>query len=122
MIEFEPEELRVASEWHGGQASMLYAISSTGALSRGAESYRPRVDCDTCAGRGWTSPSEPCGACRDARMTDSQWLSHLASKLADEANESAEHAREQGLHDDGATLDDIADKCRAAIVKLGGAS
>jgi hypothetical protein len=29
------EELTLASDWHGGQASMLYAVASTGALSRG---------------------------------------------------------------------------------------
>lgn len=83
-IEFELEELQVASEWHGGQASMMYAISSTGALSRGAERCRPRVDC--------------------------------------EADESAECACDQGLYDDGAKLDDIADKCRAVIVLLTGSA
>lgn len=31
-------ERRLASEWHGGQASMLYAVASTGALSTGSAS------------------------------------------------------------------------------------
>lgn len=29
------EQVTLACDWHGGQASMLYAIASTGALSRG---------------------------------------------------------------------------------------
>lgn len=120
-IEFDPEELQIASEWHDGQSSMLYAISSTGALARGAEHCRPRVDCDACGDRGWVSPSEPCGKCRGAKMTDSQWLAYLASKLANEAEECSEHARDEGKDDDVVALDAIAGKCRAAIAKLGGA-
>jgi hypothetical protein len=29
------DQVRLAVDWHGGQASMLYAVASTGALSRG---------------------------------------------------------------------------------------
>jgi hypothetical protein len=35
ILEVSPEQLDLANDWHGGQASMLYAIASTGALSRG---------------------------------------------------------------------------------------
>ena len=34
------EEVALAVDWHGGMASMLYAVASTGALSRGTEGYR----------------------------------------------------------------------------------
>jgi hypothetical protein len=134
-IEFEPEELQVAAEWHGGQASMLYAISSTGALSRGVERCRPHVDCDACGARGWVSPSEPCGTCHGAMMTDAQWLVYLASKLADEALAAADDACERrykvevdpdddilDLDDDVEHLDGIAAKCREAIALLTGSA
>lgn len=39
-ISFSSEVIKFAQEWHGGQSSMLYAISSTGALTLG--SIRPR--------------------------------------------------------------------------------
>ena len=121
-IEFEPEELSVAGQWHGGQSSMLYAIASTGALSRGTQ--RPRVACDACGDRGWNPevPTERCRACRGARMTDRQWLAHLASKLECEAEDCAERAFESGLGDDADALNGIAEKCREAIAALGGAS
>ena len=134
-IEFDLDELQVAVEWHECQASMLYAISSTGSLKRGVERCRPRVDCKMCGDRGWVSPSEPCGACRGAKMTDAQWLAYLAGKLADEADAAADDARERqenidvdpdddilDLDDHIEHLDSIAAKCRAAIVKLGGES
>ena len=53
------DERRLATEWHGGAASMLYAVASTGALSRGAEGYR--------AGR-----------------TDEEWSADLLAELAGE--------------------------------------
>lgn len=127
-IEFEPEELAAAEQWHGGQSSMLYAIASTGALSRGSERFRPHVDCG--CNHGWETPSEPCRKCRGAKMTDAQWLAHLAGKLESEAEECAENARERAKgdgHDDddpaemsehADTLNGIAAKCRAAIATL----
>jgi hypothetical protein len=121
-VEFEPEELDIAEQWHGGQSSMLYAIASTGSLKRGIERCRPRVDCDACTGRGWVSPSEPCRDCRGVYMTDAQWLVYLAGKLESEAEECAEHASKEGLHDDAEALNGIAEKCRAAIAKFGGES
>lgn len=130
-IDFDPEELDVATEWHGGQSSMLYAIASTGALSRGSERFRPHVDCS--CNHGWETPSEPCRKCRGAKMTDAQWLAYLAGKLESEAEECAEEARtrakrsprydedepgEMSEHADA--LDGIAAKCRAAIAALTG--
>jgi len=118
-IEFDPDELDVAAQWHGGQASMMYAVASTGALRRGVERCRPRVDCDACGGRGWL---------RGARMTDAQWLAYLAGKLASEASECAEDARKRCDEDQpgemaehAMVLDGIAAKCLEAIERLGGA-
>lgn len=39
-IEFDDSVQKFASEWHGGQNTMLYAIASTGKLSIGSESFR----------------------------------------------------------------------------------
>ena len=39
-IQFDDAERKFASEWHGGQNSMLYAIASTGKLAIGSESFR----------------------------------------------------------------------------------
>ena len=36
IYEATDEELTLAQDWHGGQASMLYAVASTGALTRGS--------------------------------------------------------------------------------------
>lgn len=65
-IEFDDEELEAASHWYSGSGSMLYAITSTGSLSRGT--IRPRND-----------DGEP--------MTDEEWMAHLAAKLELEAEE-----------------------------------
>ncbi len=99
-VEFEPEEIDVAEQWHGGQDSMLYALASTGSLRRGPEQCRPRVDCDECAGSGWVGPSERCRACRDRRMTDAQWLAHIADRLAYEADSCCRRARRRHMHED----------------------
>lgn len=122
-IDFDSEELDAATNWHGGQLSMLYAIASTGYLGRGTT--RPRVDCDECDGYGWRGArvtEGPCGKCRGAYMTDDQWLAHLASNLESEASADAAYAREQGQYEDAIALDSIAAKCRDAIAKLGGVS
>lgn len=124
-IEFEPEELSVAEQWHGGQSSMLYAIASTGALSRGVERCRPRVDCNECGSRGWDHEDSrlPCRACHGARMTNAQWLASLASRLESEAEDCAGHAREGQHYEDVDALESIAAKCREAVATLtGGAS
>ncbi len=60
-IEIPEEFLQCCAEWHGGSASMLYAISSTGALSLGT--HRP-LGCDT----------------------DEKWMWHLLSELESEIN------------------------------------
>ena len=73
-ILFDDEELEAASHWYGGQGSMLYAITSTGALSRG--SIRPRHDDGT-------------------PMTDEEWMSDLAQQLEWEADQAAKDARKQ---------------------------
>lgn len=39
-IQFDETVQKFASEWHGGQNSMLYAIASTGKLAIGSEGFR----------------------------------------------------------------------------------
>lgn len=58
------DERRLATDWHGGQGSMFYAVSSTGGLSRGAEGFR--------GGR-----------------TDEEWSADLIDRLARELAETA---------------------------------
>ena len=74
------DELAAASDWHGGQASMLYAIASTGALT--LSTVRPSVDDD-----GWRP------------MTDAEWRADLAWRLWRELRETAEQAEMQGDED-----------------------
>ncbi len=72
-IEFEIDAIDAAEHWHGGQSSMFYALSSTGALSTGT--MRPN------------SYDE------DRPMTDSEWISYLADKLEDEAEDAIKDCR-----------------------------
>ena len=72
-IEFDSEALEAAEHWHGGQSSMLYAIVSTGSLSRGT--IRPQ------------SYDE------DRPMTDDEWIADLASDLSCEAERCLRDAR-----------------------------
>jgi hypothetical protein len=69
-IYFDDEELKAATSWHGGGGSMLYAISSTGALSRGTN--RPR-----------------------GVKTDEEWMVDLAERLENEATDAARDATKQ---------------------------
>jgi len=73
-IDFDDEELDAASHWHGGQSSMLYAIMSTGALSRGT--IRPRH-------------------AEGGSMTDEEWMIDLAERLESEAEDAAGDAAKQ---------------------------
>lgn len=85
------DERRLAADWHGGMGSMLYAVSSTGALSRGAEGYR--------AGR-----------------TDEEWSADLLVSLA---LELAETAREIAAHPDPyPDREDDAETCRGWAAKV----
>ena len=69
-IYFGDDEIKTASNWHGGQSSMLYAVASTGMLSRGT--HRPRgID------------------------TDAEWMADLASRLESEALDAAKGAGKQ---------------------------
>ncbi|HTS03416.1 MAG TPA: hypothetical protein VMN04_12900 [Thermoanaerobaculia bacterium] len=70
-IYFDEDELEAASHWYDGQGSMLYAIVSTGALSRG--SIRPRHD-------------------DGSPMTDEEWMTDLAGRLEWEASRAAREA------------------------------
>jgi len=74
VIDFDDEEIEAASHWYGGQGSMLYAITSTGALSRGT--IRPR---------------HPEGGL----LTDEEWIVDLAERLKGEAEQSARDAAKQ---------------------------
>lgn len=90
-------ELDLANDWHGGSASMLYAVSSTGALSTGTESYR--------AGR-----------------TDDEWGADLLDKLADEVADVRQdcHARTyDGADRDRETAAAWLDKLHALIAEAG---
>jgi hypothetical protein len=73
-IDFDDEELAAASHWHGGQGSMLYAVSSTGALRRGT--IRPRHE-------------------EGGSMTDEEWMIDLAERLEGEAESAARDAAKQ---------------------------
>lgn len=73
-IIFDDEEIEAASHWYSGQGSMLYAITSTGALSRGT--IRPRHDDGT-------------------PMTDEEWMIDLAERLEGEAEKAAREAGKQ---------------------------
>lgn len=73
-IDFNDEEIEAAGHWYGGQGSMLYAITSTGALKRGT--IRPRHDDGT-------------------PMTDEEWIVDLAERLESEAEEAARDAATQ---------------------------
>lgn len=66
-----PEEVALAVDWHGGQSTMLYAVASTGALSRGSEGYR----------RG---------------RTDSEWTADLLAELAGEVADVISSANTAG--------------------------
>jgi len=116
-IDFESDEIEAASRWHGGQSSMLYAVASTGALSRGT--IRRRTECDVCGGFKWECPK--CFG-HGQPMTDDQWLVDLAEDLEHEAEAAAAAAREldddDDAEEDAEALDAIAEKCRAAIMAL----
>ena len=71
VIDFDDEEIEAAGHWYGGQGSMLYAIMSTGALSRGT--IRPRND-------------------DGSPMTDGEWIVDLAERLESEAERAASDA------------------------------
>ena len=73
-IIFDDEEIDAASHWYGGQGSMLYAVTSTGSLSRGT--IRPRHDDGT-------------------PMSDEEWMIDLAERLEGEAEKAAREAAKQ---------------------------
>lgn len=103
-IIFDDDEIEAASHWHGGQSSMLYAVTSTGALSRGT--IRPRTD-----------DGEP--------MSDEEWMRDLAERLEVEAEHAARDASKQAktakgrerreLLADANALLNMVDKIRDAI-------
>jgi hypothetical protein len=73
-IEFDDEEIDAATSWHGGGSSMLYAVSSTGALRRGT--IRPHDE-----------EGHP--------LTNEEWMRRLAEKLEGEAEDAAKDAKAQ---------------------------
>lgn len=80
-ITFDDEELAAASHWYGGQGSMLYAVTSTGVLSRGT--IRPRHH-------------------EGGLMTDEEWMIDLAERLEHEAEVAARDAAKQAKKAKGA--------------------
>ena len=96
-IEFDNESISAAEHWHGGQSSMLYALSSTGHLARGT--IRPRERC---------ACSEGCKLCNGSRyqpMTDDDWIEYLASNLEGEAEDAIESCEKQMSETDD--IDDL---------------
>lgn len=85
------EELRVATEWHNGMGSMFYAISSTGALSRGTIR----------AGR-----------------SDEEWRHDLAWQLAREIGSTIRAAYRQNVRADVVILLEWRDKVSALVEEL----
>jgi len=81
-ILFDDDEVEAASHWYGGQGSMLYAVTSTGALSRGT--IRPRHEDED------RTP-----------MTNEEWMAYLASALESEASEAARDAAAQAKKSKG---------------------
>lgn len=63
IYEASPRERELAADWHGGQSSMLYAVSSTGGLARG--NVRP----------SWSG---------NVPMTDDEWAHDLICQLQSE--------------------------------------
>jgi predicted dienelactone hydrolase len=72
-IEFDDNEIEAASHWYGGM-DLLYAVASTGSLSRGTN--RPRNE-------------------DGSAMTDEEWMNDLAAELVVLATQCAQDARVQ---------------------------
>ena len=83
-IEFDSDAVQAAEHWHGGQSSMLYALSSSGYLGRGTQ--RPTFYEDR-------EPGENVRATRP--MTDVEWIADLADRLKDEAEDAIRACRAQ---------------------------
>lgn len=81
MLLFDDDELKTASDWHGGQNSKLYAISSTGALALGT--WRPKHEDGT-------------------SMNDKEWFEFIAGQLEAEALDTAKEAKKQAARAKGA--------------------
>ena len=77
------EELALATDWHGGQASMLYAVASAGTLSRGDR--RPVV---TARRMVFDKQTDYETITRDA--SDQEWDLQLLSSLRAEVESIAE--------------------------------
>lgn len=87
-----PECIQVATDWHSGQGSMLYAIASTGEIRRGTD--RPRTDDD-----------------ENRPMTDHEWMLHLIECAASEFRDVKRFASAGDLHDDAM----VADRCLSIL-------
>ncbi len=88
MIAYDPtgDEIVLAGDYHSGQGSMFYAISSTGALSTGT--LRPSTEDDD----GNTRP-----------MTDAEWAEDLVWYLIKEVRDALRIASDQGETEDAET-------------------
>jgi hypothetical protein len=110
-IQIPSEFVSLAGEWHDGQDSMLYAVSSTGNLSRG--SIRPCED----DGYWDESPRRWIDAYR--AMTDLEWYRSLYSQLSSEVGRLATYCAEQ-CHDDSGTMSEFETWCdeQVALIDL----
>lgn len=64
-VDFPEEFVRIAGEWHGGLSCILYAVSSTGGLTRG--SHRPSL---------WDDDANDY-----VPASDERWICHLWDTL-----------------------------------------
>lgn len=90
-IEVPSEFVSLAYDWYDGSGSRLYAIASTGNLTRGT--IRPLED----AGYWDESPKVWRTAYR--QMTDLEWYRSLFSQLSSEVGRLATYCAEQGHED-----------------------
>jgi hypothetical protein len=86
-IEIPAEFVQLASEWYDGQASMLYAVASTGGLTLG--SVRPYTDDEEIKEMGIIYYRRP--------MTDEEWYRSLWDGLESELYRAMKHDKEGEL-------------------------
>jgi len=95
-ISIPVEYVNLCIDWHGGQSSIMYAIASTGNLTRGT--IRPQND-------------------NDEWMTDDEWLCHLYYELSCELWSIVDGFDCQCIHNDNVIIVEFLDWVENKIVK-----